>query len=547
MQSIYTGVVIGSSILAFWLNIAIALSADVKIRLVDPGPGHVHAPEKPFTLDVEASDPGLPEAKVYAQWVDMKSSPLGPAIELPPEQSVELRSPGAGPGYWGLFFFSNDKRVAFPPQTAGFPSQEYGFAVLPPRTFSEGRLEPDSFYGMVHPNIGSDPFLVGGAKTLSWNTTGARWWHDKIRRVREANLEELPIVSGPTWESDDSRPISLLELAAIEKKFHAYLSAAPDVDEWELGREENVGKAYDKTYYFENLAAKAKRMRQVADAINRSVRFIYQFANFKTKKIRKLIDSGALKHFQILSLHPYRWPDFPSPETWFSREVKTLRTLLAQAGYEDMEIWITEIGLPVRGNRDPKGFFGYPKPGRQVPGVTRDYAARYLVKCHAFAALEGIRRVYVYNYQDRANDIRAAEDHFGLRSYTGDKTVLGFPKQAYVAYVRMLHELAGRKLVRLVNPRANTYVFDYQAPDGQGRLLGWVYPEGTASLAWEELLPTGSQAQVTRVVDLYGGSIKAWDGNAIKLTETPVYVEYQKAPAVGGRAWSSTFLTVPSD
>lgn len=510
--------------------VRVASGADVEIKLVDTELSHVHAPGKPFTLEVAASDPGLSGAKVYAQWVNVESSPTGPAVELPPGQSVKLVSPGSGIGYWGMHFFSNDERVAFPPQTAGFPSQEYGFAILPLRSFSDGQFAPDSFFGMVHPNIGSDPYLVGGAKTLSWNTTGARWWDDEIRMVRDAKLQELPIVSGKTWESDDSRPITSIELDEIGKKFHAYLSAAPDVNEWELGIEENLGKAYELPYYFDNLAAKAKRMRHVATVINRSMRFVYQFVNFKTRKIRKLINSGVLDNFQILSLHLYRWPDFPSPETWFSSELRTLHALLENAGYGNLEIWITEIGLPVRGNRDPQGFFGYPKTGKQVPGATRDYAARYLVKCHAYAALENIERVYVYNYQDRDNDIHAAEDHFGLRSYTGDKTVLGFPKPAYVAYVRMLQELNGRNLVRMTKPRANTYVFDYQEAGGSGRFLAWVYPEGAERLAWSEFRSEEIEFQVKRVVDLYGNSIKGWDQNTIMLSGLPVYVEYFQPP-----------------
>jgi hypothetical protein len=494
--------------------------------VLDPEWDHVHDPGIPISVQVTVSDPQLPEARTYAQWVNFESSPVGPAIELAYGQPVSLSSPGSDIGYWGLYFFSNDVRVAFPPQAAGFPSQEYGFAILPQRSFADGCLEPDSFYGMVQPNIGSDPYLRGGAKTLTWNTTSAYWWTEEIRSVRDANLEELPIASGPTWASDDTRPITSSELSAIEDKFRSYLLAEPTVDEWEFGIEENRGNTYTKPYYFSNLAAKAKRIREVAQAINRSVRFVYQFVNFDTDKFAALIESGAFDHFEILSLHPYRWKQFPSPETWFSSEVNTLRRMLVDSGYGDIEIWITEIGLPVRSNRDPTGFFGYPQSGVEVPGASRDYAARYLVKSHVYAALENIGRVYVYNYQDRGNDITHAEDHFGLRAYTADKADLGFPKQAYVAYVQMLQELHGRKLTRKTNPRENTYVFDYKAPGRTSRLLAWVYPEDSARLTWEELWPAGPEFEVLRVVDLYGSTVTEWDNQGITLTGIPVYVEY---------------------
>jgi hypothetical protein len=507
-----------------------AVGMDVNIRLLDSQLTHVHPPGRPVKLEITAEVAGIADAKIYAQWVNERSMPVDRAIELPLGETVSLRSPGKEIGYWGLYFFSNDKGIAFPPQTPGWPSQEFGFAILPTRSFAEGRYKPDSFYGMVHPNIGSDPYLIGGAKTLTWNTTKATRWGKRISQVRGANLEELPLVSGETWQSDDSQPITSEQLDALEVRFQTYLRADPSVDEWELGIEENIGGNYKQPYYFENLIAKVKRIRRAADAINRSVRFGIQFVNFKSGKFQKLIDSGVLEHFQILSLHPYPWPDFPSPETWFSQEFTKLRKMLMDSGYSDLELWITEIGLPVRGNRDPLGFFGYPERGKAVPGVSRNYAARYLVKCHAFAALENVHRVYVYNYQDRGNEIAHAEDHFGLRSFTGDKSVLGFPKQAYVSYVRMLQELDGRKLISMIKPRLNTYVFNYVSVEGGGRLLAWVYPEASERFDWSELFADRPGVEVKQVRDLYGHVLENWDKTGITLTDTPVYVEYQSTP-----------------
>jgi hypothetical protein len=513
------------------MMLRVGVGAEGVIRLHDTQPSHVHPPGRPITLSVEVAVEGVSKATIYAQWVDEKSLPVGDAIEIPAGKSVVLHSPGVEIGYWGLYFFSKDKQIAFPPQTPGWPSQEYGFAILSPRTFAEGRLEPDSFFGMVHPNIGADPYLVGGAKTLTWNTVKTDRWGERIRRVRAANLVELPLVNGKPWQSDDTKPIAAAQLAAIEKKFHAYLRADQSVDVWELGIEENLGSKYNQPYYFENLSAKVKRMRKVADTIGRPVQFAIQFVNFKDEKIRQLIESGVLQQFQILSLHPYRWPDFPAPEAWFPREIKKLRKLLVAAGYSGLELWITEIGLPVRGNRDPQGFFGYPKRGKAVPGVSRDYAAGYLVKCHAFAALENIHRVYVYNYQDRGKDITRAEDHFGLRSYTGDKSVLGFPKQAYVAYVRMLQELEGQKFVDMQMPRPHTYVFNYRSEKGGGRLLAWINPEEAPErFDWNDLISGQPGFDVRQVRDLYGRVQKDWDSTGITLTDTPVYIEYLSKP-----------------
>ena len=138
---------------------------------------------------------------------------------------------------------------------------------------------------------------------------------------------------------------------------------------------------------------------------------------------------------------------------------------MINAGHADHFFWFGECGLPVRGPNDPDAFFGYPASGSAVPGASLDYAATYLVKFHALAIANGIKRLYWYNYKNRGNDIDYAEHHFGLRSYSVESDDPGHPLPAYVAYVTMLAHLKGCSFVELRHPTPNVFVFAF-AVDG---------------------------------------------------------------------------------
>ncbi len=87
MLRMCSGEISRSLVLSFCMTVRATSAADVNIELVDPESSHVHPPGIPFTLEVMASAPELPGAKIYAQWVNAESSPVEQAIELPAEKS----------------------------------------------------------------------------------------------------------------------------------------------------------------------------------------------------------------------------------------------------------------------------------------------------------------------------------------------------------------------------------------------------------------------------------------------------------------------------
>jgi len=200
---------------------------------------------------------------------------------------------------------------------------------------------------------------------------------------------------------------------------------------------------------------------------------------------------------------------------------------MIKAGRGEHFFWFGECGLPVRGTNDPDAFFGYPSRQSRVPGATLDYAAKYLVKFHALAIANGIKRIYWYNYKNRGNDIDYAEHHFGLRSYSGESSDPGHPLPAYVAYITMLAHLKGCSFVELRYPTPNVHVFEF-AVDGtvERRILTWVEPAQSATLALTSLRSELLAANVRTVSDIYGRPVAAISGQQITLDGRPLYLRF---------------------
>ncbi|MCB9871254.1 MAG: hypothetical protein H6837_15470 [Planctomycetes bacterium] len=456
---------------------------------------------------------------MFAQWFDARGTAIGRRILMVPGVRKVLASPTGVHGYVGLRFGSTEQHVAFPPQPAGFGSDEYGFAWLSPsRRLGHGRL------GVVHADVlldgrEWDPCLRGlHIKTLTWNTVSPTAWSAHLFSRSRAGLLELPVIADKGWKSDGTRPIEDDELEALGAKFRGLVRSGPEEQYWELGVEENLGGRFTKEpCYLANLASKVRRMRAEVPPEKR-VRFVYNLEGFEYADHRRFLASAAAREFQVLASHPYPWPDFKSPETWLGAHVQRLRALLAAAGRRDMPIWFTEIGLPVRGNRDPAGFFGYVDSGNRVPGATRDAAARYLVKCCALAIAHGVERTYVYNYQNRGADPRSAEDHFGLRSYAAQPNTPGFPLPAYVAFLTFAQQVAGRRFERLYHPAPGVWSVEFR-----GRLLVWVFPEAKTRVAWDTLYPGLSRSKVREAFDLYHAP-RALGTDGLVVDGAPVYV-----------------------
>lgn len=339
--------------------------------------------------------------------------------------------------------------------------------------------------------------------------------------ARDKGLEELPIITGAPWTSDDASPIAAGQLESIRALAREYFSADARAQYWEVGIEENLSPEYLKAYYWPNLVAKIRAVREAANQVNPGIRLIYQVAGLDIEAAQRFAASDAAQFFDILSLHPYAWPDFPDPETWLEDYVGTVRQHLQGNGIGDMPIWFTEVGAPHHGNH-VGGFFGYPSTGAQVEGLSRLEEARFLVKVHALALQIGVEKIFWYNYQDWGDRREYAEDHFGLRDHEG------FPKPAYAAYYTLRQLVDGKTPTQLTRLPNNVTVARF-AGDAEDVLVAWRYApiplsDATEPLAWSELYPDLTAHDVATVIDVVGTPYEQADVDGVLVGPEPLYI-----------------------
>ncbi len=475
----------------------------------------IQTPGKPFKVELRFDTDA--DCTMRYHWQDFRGEVLTTPKSLPLNRKVSIDSASGASGYLGLVLTTDCPNLD---DEEGFAAgrREMGFAILPPPKRALRAMGESSPFGMVHARL-DDPWLGPWMKTLTWHTTSAKWWRYEMEQRRAAGFIELPMISGEYWDSDDGEPIGQAALDALEDRAADYFKAWPDGHYWELGLEENLKPRFQQPYYWKNLAAKAKTVRKAANRHAPNIKLAYQIANLDLGDIEAFASSPAARHFDILALHPYAWPDFPSPDQWLEEYLQSVRRILDTNGLK-MPIWFTEVGAPHHGN-GPGLFFGYPDTQAYVTGLTRYQAVNYLLKIHAIALANGVEKLFWYNYRDRDYGNDYAENFFGMIDYWG------YPKPVRVAYARMVSCLTGLTPAGKVEPGNDAIGYRFGKGDASVILL-WKRGNGHAAVSLSRL--GVDTAQPHWIGDPMGATIVA-ENNRITVGTEPVWIATGSAMA----------------
>ena len=241
---------------------------------------------------------------------------------------MDIQSPLAQIGYQGIVFTSDNPSISFNPQPAGFPSTEYGYTILPAPEARQ--IDRDSPFGMVHSDR-DDPYLRGYLKTLTWNTLSPYWFANRINEhMNSYGLIEVPLINKVGWEVDDTREISSQEIDDFGDKLGTYLDALiqynVNIEYIQFGLEENKGGGWPQESHTEyNLRKKMERVDYELSLRDLDIKKIFSMRGFYYPDFDNFLASQAGTHFDILGVHPYRWPDFPTPEGWLINHIKRIK------------------------------------------------------------------------------------------------------------------------------------------------------------------------------------------------------------------------------
>ncbi len=478
-----------------------------EIGVTDSEPFHIHSDQNNITITLTRSKT-LP---VYYQWRDYLGMPVTER-KLLTAMINTTKIPSTEPGYYGLVIMAGDDVVL----NDRWPGEEleFGFGVIDPDKKFLRDGDDTEYFGTVHTDV-NDPYMPIWIKTMTWNTASPETWKNENRDRNNSGFKELPIIVDDEWEIDDDLPVTERQLLKLKLRSSQYFEADKKVKFWELGIEENLQGGFEKKYYWQNLAAKSEVVRQAADQINPQVKLIYQIAELDLKPVRLFLNSKVVNNFDILSLHPYKWPDFSSAEKWLPKYLNEVGNEMKKADRE-FPIWFTEVGAPHHGNH-PDHFFGYPDFNEKVQGLSRSRSAAYMTKLHVVALQQGVEKIFWYNYMDRESDREYAENHFGLVD------VLGYPKPAYLAYVHLYSQLRSKIVagVRTVDKDVLVYTFENET---EKTMVVWRRAPEILKVAASDLSVVLKQSVITNVV---GTSIQ-FEGETISISDSPIFITNQK-------------------
>ncbi len=491
-------------LLSFTALAAFGCSAHaLDLVIKDEAPWHVHKVGSPFRIQLQIKDADEKTGPLRYYWKDELGRRLSEDVILPADAAMHtIAAPSGEAGYYGLVVTPIRKETALPYRQPG-EEREYGFVVFPASQKLE-KGNADAQFGLVHAYI-EDPYIPAWVKTATWQTTGAQWWLQLLQKRTQQGKIELPIITDGVWKTDNDVPVSENELETLRGQAEAFFAADPVSRYWEAGLEETLNDGTKKKYYWENLTRKLKTLHEAAQNAGRDIKFIYQVASTEWQDVENVFSSQAIDYIDILSIHPYKWPDFPDPEKWFAPFMTKVHAI-ETAHHHLLPIWFTEVGAPHFGNYEG-GFFGYPEAKNKTGGLSRALEPVYMVKLCTMALANGVEKIFWYNYKDAGAERDHAETHFGLIDYWG------FPKPAYAAYHQMTYQLEHHRFEGS-HPQNEMQDYRFTGKTGNVDIVWSVKPKEIAFSSF------GDQVAAT---DIAGRPVKERAG-VIPVGASPVFI-----------------------
>ena len=212
------------------------------------------------------------------------------------------------------------------------------------------------------------------------------------------------------------------------------------------------------------------------------------------KNLEVMLQKGAAKAMDCLSVHSYRYPRSPEESDLFGEIMKV--AALARKHQASCRIWVTEIGWPTHlGGR----------------GVDEPTQARYLTRTLALLQATGVvEKVHWYDFKNDGVDREYNESNFGIVWHQQYNYA---PKPAVVAYSIFNRLTAGAKCQGL-DRNDKRYTVKYAQPDGTQLVIVWTTEGGhTVKVSGKGL----------SLVGIMGAPAVRADGK-VMFSENPIYV-----------------------
>ena len=204
-----------------------------------------------------------------------------------------------------------------------------------------------------------------------------------------------------------------------------------------------------------------------------------------------IIKEDLYKNFDKISIHPYDWFNYTTPNLTLKKNMKPIETLFNDIG-GFFVINATEYGATSYNELD----------------LNEETQAGKLVQQSVLLDSYNMNNKIIYNFWNMGTDIKQREDNFGL--ITNDYK----PKLAYYAVKKCYENINGAEYIGSINldEGLEAHIYD---KDGKPKMITWSNTKGkTVEIKYNNFTAK----------DIYGNEIKNENGE-LTITTSPIYLD----------------------
>lgn len=286
-------------------------------------------------------------------------------------------------------------------------------------------------------------------------------WEEYDRLVRVAGVHNLKILAvinyTPSWAREPECAALITDEESAKKciprgaeEFGRFVRAlairyeGTHVRGWEIWNEPNLTGHWKSAKNNNTLAVSPQEYASMANAAAAQIRHNYPDSVIVTGGLAPLFEPRATtgmrqsvylaqllplldaKNFDGIAIHPYSWPGMPQKAAVYNafhtvdngKPHMNLRTIMAQHGWGDKEIWGTEYGASTKGLRP----MGIPWSQGRPDHVTEAMQANIVKQgVELWYKKENVGPLFVHSDSDQWLNTHNNEGGFGLKRVDGTK------------------------------------------------------------------------------------------------------------------------------